>query len=68
MNPKKRDQLQRATAKTTQIEAKRPKLGALLRIDGVVHECVSREGMGPWHWGGMWVPYETIHGHSHPQA
>ena len=63
-----RDQLRRAKAKAAQITAKRPKLGSLMWNDGVILECVSSEGMGPWHWGGMWVPYETIHGHPHPAA
>lgn len=58
-----RDQQRRAKAKAARITAKRPKLGWLMWIDGVLHECVSSEGLGQWHWGGSWVPYETIHGH-----
>lgn len=62
MNKQKRAQLRRRKLREIRLLALRPKLGALMRIDGVVHECISSEGAGPWHYGGCWVPYETLHG------
>jgi len=53
MNRKKRDQLRRQKEKSKRL----PKIGSLLVIDGVVHECVAQHGLG----GGMWVPYDTLH-------
>ena len=41
---------------------RRPKVGSLMYIDGVIHECVSSKGMGWWHYGGVWIPYKALHG------
>ena len=60
MNRKKREQLNRQKEKAKML----PKIGDLLRIDGVIHECVGQHGLG----GGMWVPYEILHRGEQSQA
>lgn len=50
MNRKMREKLQRQQKQ----RSKWPRLGALMRIDGVVHECVATPGAFG---GGVWAPY-----------